>query len=146
MNGFQQAQSQGQSAKDDDKRAFSERYSFCVSRLGMKDIDVARRSGIPQNTISRWANAQSLPDARYIFVLADVLKVSPRWLITGEGLREIPTEVNMDSGDETHLLGLFRSLDQDRAAHLLKLAGILRDSQVLQRINHVSPDDQGARQ
>ena len=95
---------------------------------------------MPRSAVSRYRNGESFPDAKYVFVLADVLKVSPRWLITGEGPREIPTEVNMDSGHETHLLGMFRSLDQERAQHLLKLADLLWDSQVLQRIQKVTPD------
>lgn len=141
MNGQSQAQSGAQSPKDDEKRAFAERYAFCVSRLGMRDSDVAKRSGIPHNTISRWANGKSVPDAKYIFMLADVLKVSPRWLITGEGPREVPEVVNMDTGHETHLLGLFRNLDQKRAQHLLDLAGFLWDSLMQQRIQDVSRAD-----
>lgn len=136
MNGT----SQEHSDKDSEKRAFAERYLLCINHLGLKDADVSRRSGIPKNTLSRWANGRSVPEAKHLFNLADVLRVNPRWLITGEGHRQPVEEMRLDGSGEGELVSLFRSLDEDGRKHLLKTATLLWNERISQRIHEVSTE------
>jgi len=129
--------SQARLSKEEEKLAFSRRYSVSTNRLGLNDAEVGRRSGIPKNTISRWANGQSIPEAKYVFALADALQVNPRWLITGEGPREISDTISEDTSGEWQLVGLFRSLDQEARQHLLTTARILWERAVQNRMEQV---------
>jgi len=53
-----------------------------MDALGVKDADIARKTGISTSALSRY-RAGGSPKAEHLFALADALKCSPRWLITG---------------------------------------------------------------
>lgn len=63
---------------------FSERYIARVADIGLKDADISRLSGIPTSTLSRYRKGGT-PSSEHIFPLADALKSSARWLISGAG-------------------------------------------------------------
>lgn len=71
------------SQDDEAARAFAARFAARVDALGLKDADIARKTGISTSAISRY-RLGGWPKANNLFSLAEVLKCSPRWLISGE--------------------------------------------------------------
>lgn len=63
--------------------SFAQRFEARVAHLGVKDADIARKTGISTSALSRY-RAGGAPKAEHLFALADALQCSPRWLITGD--------------------------------------------------------------
>lgn len=61
---------------------------------GMKQVEIARRLGITQSSISQWLKNDRSPSGTSMQLLAQVLHVSLLWLETGEGPMELPDAVN----------------------------------------------------
>lgn len=117
-----------------EKQAFSERFNNLIKGLGYAQKDVARLTGIPKATVNRWTSGQSWPSAKHIFLLGKVLRVDPRWLITGQGKKRPHDDSYEEDEQSVHLLGLFRSLDNHGKSHLIKTAGLLWDSLLFHRL------------
>lgn len=109
---------------DEKKQAFSERLSSLINRLDLNDAELSRRSGLPKNTISRYRNAESLPDASHLFSVARVLDVNPEWLITGDGT-PVRSKGEMVRGEHKKLIDLFNGLDDDARDFLMNVAAFL---------------------
>lgn len=105
---------------------------------------MAKQAGIPRSALTRYRKGESLPEAKYVFALADALKVNPRWLITGEGHRYPAEEIHVDGSGEGQLVSLFRSLDDNGRQHLLKTASLLWNDRISQRMRKHSADDNAA--
>lgn len=57
---------------------------------GMKQVELSRRMGITQSSISQWLNDGRTPSSTSMQMLAQVLRVSLPWLARGEGPMELP--------------------------------------------------------
>lgn len=51
---------------------------------GIRDVDLFRKHGVAQSTVSRWRSG-SLPRRATMIALADALNVNRKWLMTGTG-------------------------------------------------------------
>jgi transcriptional regulator with XRE-family HTH domain len=77
--------------------------------------DLARRMKINRQTVNRWATGEGTrPEPEMLIKLADAMKVSIRWLVTGMG--------EMGQGSylthkETEILNLWRSLPPAAKEH-----------------------------
>ena len=60
---------------------------------GMKQVEIARRLGITQSSISQWLKNDRSPSGTSMQLLSQVLHVSQLWLETGEGPMELPDAV-----------------------------------------------------
>ncbi|MFT3968067.1 MAG: helix-turn-helix domain-containing protein [Sphingobium sp.] len=116
---------QARNERHADKIAFSERLSFVINRLSISDATLSRLSGLPKNTISRYRNGESLPEARHLFTVAKVLGVDPEWLITGAGDPARSYDMSRPDGDETRLMDLFAALDSEAKKFILQTASLL---------------------
>ena len=80
------------------KKAFGRRLFHALQDLGKTEgtgvsqgevaarvAKILREKPKSDNTVSQWRNGKSLPDVITIFVLAEVLDVSPCWLAFGDG-------------------------------------------------------------
>lgn len=85
---------------------------------------LARRCGVTQAAVSKWAlgSVKSL-GCEYLYLLADMCNVNPRWLATGEG---DPEEVGPDISESQRVL--LRNLDAGAAAALARLPKELQQS------------------
>lgn len=109
--------------KNKDKLDFSERLSLLIKRLNLSDAELSRRSGLPKNTISRYRNAESLPEVRHLFTIAETLQVDPEWLLVGTGH---PIRARQASGPhQDRLIDLFNALDDEAKQFLLRTASLL---------------------
>ena len=68
-----------------DAATFGDRVAAARETAGMDHASLAVRLGIRETTLRKWEDDVSEPRANRLSMLAGVLNVSMRWLITGEG-------------------------------------------------------------
>lgn len=64
---------------------FGDRLAAARDAAGMDQRALARRLGVKLKTVESWENDVSEPRANKLQMVAGVLNVSIRWLLTGEG-------------------------------------------------------------
>lgn len=84
----------------DDTATFGDRITGAREAIGLSQEDLARRLGVKLKTIRAWENDLAEPRANKLQMLAGLLNVSIRWLLTGEGdglaapdEAEVPAEI-----------------------------------------------------
>ncbi|MEL6645782.1 MAG: helix-turn-helix transcriptional regulator [Pseudomonadota bacterium] len=70
----------------DEAATFGDRVAAAREALGLSDEDLARKLGVKVKTIRAWEQDVAEPRANKLQMLAGVLNVSFRWLLTGEGV------------------------------------------------------------
>lgn len=106
----------------DVKEDFKDRLKKAMDRSGMKAIDLVKRTGISEATISQYRSGYSKPKKDRLELLADVLDVNPAWLM---GL-DVAMEPASSSGfsdclspDEMLLIELFRSGEYKKIVNIM---------------------------
>lgn len=69
----------------DETATFGDRLCAAREAGGMTQEDLARRLGVRLTTVQSWENDRGEPRANRLQMLAGMLGVSIRWLLTGEG-------------------------------------------------------------
>jgi len=64
---------------------FGDRLAGAREASGMSQKDLARRLGVRLKTLQAWENDMTDPRANRLQMVAGMLNVSLRWLLTGEG-------------------------------------------------------------
>jgi transcriptional regulator with XRE-family HTH domain len=64
---------------------FGDRVSGAREAVGMTQADLARRLGVKLTTVQAWEDDRADPRANKLQMMAGVLGVSIRWMLTGEG-------------------------------------------------------------
>lgn len=64
---------------------FGDRVAAAREHVGLSEETLAKRLGIKTETLRKWENDVAEPRANKLQMLAGVLNVSLRWLLTGEG-------------------------------------------------------------
>jgi len=64
---------------------FGDRLTAAREAQGLSTTELARRLGVKLKTIEAWENDTSEPRANKLQMVAGLLNVSIRWLLTGEG-------------------------------------------------------------
>lgn len=84
----------------DDTATFGDRITGAREAIALSQEDLARRLGVKLKTIRAWENDLAEPRANKLQMLAGLLNVSIRWLLTGEGdglaapdEAEVPAEI-----------------------------------------------------
>lgn len=72
---------------------FGDRIAGAREVLGLSQRDLAHRLGIRTETLRGWEEDRIEPRANRLQMLAGVLNVSIRWLLTGEGEGVAPPDV-----------------------------------------------------
>lgn len=68
-----------------DAATFGDRVAGAREAAGMSQIQLARRLGVKKATLTAWEDDLSEPRANKLSMLAGLLNVSIKWLLTGEG-------------------------------------------------------------
>ena len=91
---------------------FGDRIAAAREALGMTEKDLSRRMGISAKTLQGWEADTAEPRANKLQMLAGMLNVSIKWLLTGEGEGIAPPEEigGTDRRDVTELLAELRQL------------------------------------
>lgn len=65
----------------DNTESFRERFERAIENSGLKPIDIAKKTGISQATLSQYRSGYSKPKSSRLILLARTLNVSPSWLM-----------------------------------------------------------------
>lgn len=110
-----------------DAATFGDRVAGAREAAGMTQTQLARRLGVKKATIMGWEDDVSEPRANKLSMLAGMLNVSIKWLLTGEGEgADVPGEPVDASSDLAEVLADLRALrgsmreNAERAARLEK--------------------------
>ncbi|MCC5962584.1 MAG: helix-turn-helix transcriptional regulator [Rhodobacteraceae bacterium] len=68
-----------------DNATFGDRLTAARDAQGLSQTELARKLGVKLKTIQGWENDTSEPRANKLQMVAGLLNVSIRWLLTGEG-------------------------------------------------------------
>ncbi len=109
-----------------------------LSELNMTQKEFAKRTGIPETTVSDWKKKKTNPTAEKILIICKVLNVTPEWLLSGvetHGTRSNPASIiAVDTRtDAGALLETYNSCDAAMQARILGYAqaiGKLREEQI----------------
>ena len=69
----------------DETATFGDRVAAAREHVGLSEDMLAKRLGIKIDTLRKWENDVAEPRANKLQMLAGLLNVSLRWLLTGEG-------------------------------------------------------------
>ena len=86
----------------DDAATFGDRIAAAREAQSLTQKSLAKKMGIATKTLDAWENDLSEPRANRLQMLAGVLNVSMRWLLTGEGEGvdgPAETEISADLSD-----------------------------------------------
>ena len=89
---------------------FGDRIAAARVAQGLSQEEVAARLGVRLRTLRNWEDDQSEPRANRMQMLAGVLGVSLRWLMTGLGEGAPSGEADTRSPDITAILAELRDL------------------------------------
>ena len=81
------------------RAAFGERLRAKILEAGLKDAEVARRSGISTSAMSSYIKGRSFPNSEQLIPLCDVLGVEPRWLVSGISSTSRASLVDVEGAD-----------------------------------------------
>ncbi|KUJ85590.1 XRE family transcriptional regulator [Ruegeria marisrubri] len=110
-----------------DAATFGDRVAGAREAAGMTQSQLARRLGVKKATIVSWEDDLSEPRANKLSMMAGMLNVSIKWLLTGEGEgTDAPLDVGEEAADLKAIMAELRSLrgemraSAERAARLEK--------------------------
>lgn len=110
-----------------DAATFGDRVAGAREAAGMTQSQLARRLGVKKATIISWEDDLSEPRANKLSMMAGMLNVSIKWLLTGEGEgTDAPVDVSDESSDLSAIMAELRALrgemrsSAERAARLEK--------------------------
>lgn len=62
----------------------SNRMASRLNELGLKQIALAEATKVSKGAVSKWVAGTTIPSSEHIPLIAETLKVSPEWLLTGK--------------------------------------------------------------
>ena len=89
------------------KNPIAERIYSKAAEIGISRGKLAKKVGIAKNTLANWSARNSMPPADTALAIADELRCSVRWLITG--VNDKQEEYSLE---EKNLINRFRNLDR----------------------------------
>lgn len=68
----------------------SDRIQARMQELGLSQADIMRATNAARGTVSGWVNGTNSPSAKHLESLAECLKTTSSWLLTGQDLQSRP--------------------------------------------------------
>ncbi|MFD3189511.1 multiprotein-bridging factor 1 family protein [Sedimentitalea sp. HM32M-2] len=94
-----------------DAATFGDRVAGAREAAGMSQTQLARRLGVKKATLTAWEDDLSEPRANKLSMLAGLLNVSIKWLLTGEGDgMTAPVDVSDTPSDFAAILSELREI------------------------------------
>ncbi|WP_171052538.1 helix-turn-helix domain-containing protein [Ruegeria sediminis] len=119
-----------------DAATFGDRVAGAREAAGMTQAQLARRLGVKKSTIVAWEDDLSEPRANRLSMMAGMLNVSIKWLLTGEGEgMEAPVDLSDETADLSAITAELRVLrgemrsSAERAARLEKRVRLMMERQ-----------------
>lgn len=116
-----------------------ERYVRLRDSKGLRDSDVARKTGIPQSTFSDWKKGKSSPKQDKLTKIAECLGVKAEYLINGAGafgyyFDEETLEIAQEIFENPEMRTLFDTARGSRPDDIRMVTGVLK------RFKETNPD------
>ncbi len=108
-----------------DMATFGDRIAGAREALGLSQRDLAHRLGIRTETLRGWEEDRTEPRANRLQMLAGLLNVSIRWLLTGEG-EGVTIPADATNVEFQHIMAEVRDLRADMARASDRLARLER--------------------
>jgi len=101
-----------------------------LAELNMTQKEFAKRTGIPETTVSDWKKKRTNPTAEKILIICKTLGVTPEWLLSGvetHGTRSNPAAIiAVDASTEAgELITIYNTCDARTQARILGYAQAL---------------------
>ena len=107
------------------KSSFRERFDTALEIRGLKPADIARKTGIRESTISQYRSGYSTPKRDRTALLAEILGVSPSWLMgLPVPMQNIPETALVLDEFETELILQYRNADAEKKQLVNYLLGL----------------------
>jgi len=115
-----------------DAATFGDRVAGAREAAKMTQSELARRIGVKKATVEGWEQDLSEPRANKLSMMAGLLNVSMRWLLTGEGEgMNAPLEGEELPKSFTDVLTELRSLREDMRSQAERAARLEKKLRVL---------------
>ena len=108
-----------------DMATFGDRIAGAREALGLTQRDLAHRLGIRADTLRGWEEDRTEPRANRLQMLAGLLNVSIRWLLTGEG-EGVTVPADPNNLEFQHIMTEVRDLRADMARATDRLSRLER--------------------
>ncbi len=106
-----------------DAATFGDRLAGARDAAGMNQAQLARRLGVKKATITAWENDLSEPRANRLSMMAGMLNVSIKWLLTGEGEGMVaPDELSEEAADMASIAAELRAIRGEMRASIERAA------------------------
>ena len=107
---------------------FQQRFNEALQIRDIKPVDIAKRTGISESTISQYRSGYAKPKQDKLAILSNALHVNPVWLmgydVPMERQKNTPIEPELNEGEKM-LLSLFRQVpveSQQMVLDMIKIA------------------------
>ncbi len=122
---------------DPEFTTFGDRLSGAREEVGMSQEEFAKRLGVKIKTLKNWEDDFSEPRANRLSIMAGMLNVTLRWLLTGEGEGPSDPQAGDLSPDVSVLLEEFRDLQNQLAITSERLNRLERQLRATLRVEAV---------
>lgn len=114
---------------------FKIRLEKAMTMRGYKPIDISKRTGISESTISQYRSGYCKPKDKKLAMIASVLDVNPAWLMGFDvpmdrisGVDASSSSVNVElTHHEMDIMNAYRSASSDTRAAVCAVLGIKGD-------------------
>lgn len=101
---------------------FGDRLAGAREAAGLQADELAQQLGVKTVTLDAWENDLKEPRANRVQMLAGLLGVSLRWLLTGVGDGpDAPTDIDVTDADVEKILSEMRAVRVEMANNAVKL-------------------------
>lgn len=102
------------------KAEFKDRMVLAMELRDMKAVDLAKRLGVTEGTISQYKKGLTSPKAERLGQMARILNVNPVWLM---GL-DVPMEREELTKDERSIIDAYRKMSHDQQKLVCQMCGV----------------------
>jgi transcriptional regulator with XRE-family HTH domain len=106
---------------------FGERLALSAENAGFNSSRLALATKTGRATMARYWTGERMMPAALLFEIADLIRVNPRWLLTGYGTRDLP----LPAAAGSKLIAAFRRLPRAEQDHLIRTAELLASPHTL---------------
>lgn len=99
---------------------FKDRLRLAMEVREIRAVDIAKRLGVSEGTISQYKSGACTPKAERLGQLARILRVNPAWLM---GL-DVPMEREELSQDERRIIKAYRAMSHDQQKLVCQMCGV----------------------
>lgn len=125
-----------------------ERYCKIRDSLGLRDSDVARKTGITPSTFSDWKKGKSMPNTQKMVVIAKTLNTTVEYIVDGidpyQNMRQqrvMRPQPHYLTPEEENLLALWNQLtDTEKEAANVLMNGFILQKRDIETSSHLESE------